>query len=332
VSRRSKAHHSRLIGSLAVVVAAVLATGSAAYADTPANDNYLSSTAVLTERYQDTVDTTEATEQANIFDPAPDGRAAGATEAEPLACDGRPYGKTVWYDFLPPTAGGLRITASGYDAVVAVYEYDPASGHIVRPVACRDASTGSTEELDVAPPGLQKGKYYTVQVGGAVADGTARSGALTFDLEFYGDRDGDGVLDANDACPTVGGARGGCPPQIATTPRLAFAGLQLKGLDWAGLPRGTEVTATCRLCGRRGIRQKVVVRAGGTARLRAFTGVDARRGAVLDVSAALAAHGSGEYRFGAIGKRARYRFGSRSENWAVRCLVPGSQEEMTCPR
>jgi hypothetical protein len=332
VSRRRKAHATRLIGSLVAAVAAVLATGSAAYAAAPANDNYLASAPVLTERYQDTVDTTEATEQPNIFEPAPDGRKAGAAEAEPLACDGRSYGKTVWYDFLPPTSGGLRITASGYDAVVAVYEYDPVSGRILRPVACRDATTGPTEELDVAPPGIKDGKYYTAQVGGAVVDGTARSGALNFNLEFYGDRDGDGVLDHNDACPKVAGARGGCPPQIGTTPRLTFAGLQLKVLDWAGLPRGTEVTATCRLCGRRGIRQKVRVREGGIARLRAFTGVKARHGAVLDVSAALAAHGSGEYRFGAIGKRARYRFGSRSENWAVRCLVPGSQEEMTCPR
>jgi hypothetical protein len=332
VSRRSTAHAVRSIGSLAAVAAAVLATGSAAYADAPANDNYLASTPVLTERFHDTVDTTEATEQPNLFDPAPDGRTAGAAQAEPLACDGHPEGKTVWYDFLPPTSGGLRVTASGYDAVVAVYQYDPASGRIVRPVACQDASTGPTEELDVAPPAIHDGKYYTVQVGGAVADGTARGGALTVDLEFYGDRDGDGVLDQNDMCPTVAGARGGCPPQIATTPRLAFAGLQLKALDWAGLPPGTEVTATCRRCGPRGIRQTVRVRAGGIARLRAFTGAKARHGAVLDVSAALAAHGSGTYRFGAIGKRARYRFGSRSENWAVRCLAPGSQKEMACPR
>jgi hypothetical protein len=321
-------HHIRLSGVLAATVAAILATGATAYAAAPANDDYLASTPILTERYHDTVDTTGATEQPNIFNP---GRNPGEAKAEPLACDGQSYGKTVWYDFLPPTSGGLRITATGFDAAVAVYEYDPASGRILRPVACQDASKGPAEELDVAPPAIRAGRYYTAQVGGAVVDGAAQSGTLQFKLEFFGDRDGDGVLDRNDSCPDVAGTRGGCPPQIATTPRLAFAGLQLELLDWAGLPRGTIVTAACRGCGRHGIRQTVRVRDGGIARLRAFSGIDARRGAVLDVSATLARHGSGAYRFGAIGKHARYRFGSNSQHWALRCLVPGSRQEMTCP-
>jgi hypothetical protein len=323
----------RLGGTLAAAVAAVLATSSAAYADAPANDNYLAATPVLTERYHDTVATAEATEQPNVFDPSPDGRSTGAAQAETLSCNGQPYGKTVWYDFLPPTSGGVRITAAGYDAAVAVYEYDPATGRITRPVACQDAGKGPSEELAVAPPAIEAGKYYTVQVGGAVVDGTAQSGPLDFNLEFYGDRDGDGVLDHNDPCPDVAGPRGGCPPQIAGTPRLAIAGLHVVLLEWAGLPRGTDVTAQCRGCGPHGMRQTVRVRDGGVARLRSFAGIHAHRGAALDVSATLAKRASGEYRFGAIGKHARYRIGSKSFRWTTRCLVPGSpSEEMTCPR
>jgi hypothetical protein len=323
----------RLGQALAAAVAAVLATGAVAYADAPANDNYLAATPVLTERYHDTVDTTQATEQPNVFDPSPDSRSTGAAQAETLSCDGHAYGKTVWYDFLPPTSGGVRLTAAGYDTALAVYEYDSATGRITRPVACQDAGEGPSEELDVPPPAIEAGKYYTVQVGGAVVDGTARSGALDFRLEFYGDRDGDGVLDHNDACPDVAGAPGGCPPQIAGTPRLAIAGLHVVLLEWAGLPRGADVTARCRGCGAHGIRQTVRVRGDGVARLGSFAGINAHRGAVLDVSATLAARGSGEYRFGAIGKRAHYRIGSKAFRWAMRCLVPGSRsEEMTCPR
>jgi hypothetical protein len=324
----------RIGGGLAAALAVVLATGTAAYAAAPANDNYLASTPILTERYHDTVDTTEATDQPNLFDPAPEGRSTGTTQAEPLSCNGQqPYGKTAWYDFLPPTSGGVRIRATGFDTVVALYEYDPASGKITRPVACQDASKGPAEELDVPPPTIKDGKYYTVQVGGALVDGKAQSGTLDFNLEFYGDRDGDGVLDQNDPCPDLPGARGGCPPQIAGTPRLAIAGLRVVLLEWAGLPRGTQVTADCRGCGKHGVRQTARVRAGGVARLRAFSHVNARRGAVLNVSATLAGRGSGEYKFGAIGKHARYRIGSKSFRWSTRCLVPGSpSEEMTCPR
>jgi hypothetical protein len=166
-----------------------------------------------------------------------------------------------------------------------------------------------------------------------VVDGAARSGTLDLDVELYGDRDGDGVLDARDPCPRAAGARTGCPPELAGTPRLAIAGRRLVLLEGAGLPRGADVRAECRGCGRRGVRQSVRVGAGGTARLRSFSGVSSRRRAVLDVYATLRGTGSGDYRYGAIGKHARYRFGSSSFRWVVRCLVPGSRsQEMACPR
>jgi hypothetical protein len=301
------------VGSLTAVLVSV----AIAHAATPSNDDYLSSTPVLTARFHDTVDTRDAGEQ----------------QGETLSCDGKAYGKTVWYDVLPPTTSGLRLVASGYDAVVAVYEYDRATGDIGRPVACRDAGKGTTEELDLRPPALEQGKAYTIQIGGAVVDGAARSGVLDVDLELYGDRDGDGVLDASDPCPAVAGTRNGCPPELSGTPRLAIAGRKLMLLEWAGLPRGADVRAVCHGCGRRGVSQSVRVAAGGLARFRAFAGVSSRRSAVLDVYATLPAAGPGPYRYGAIGKHARYRFGSGSFRWAMRCLAPGSTtQEMTCPR
>jgi hypothetical protein len=328
VSIRRNQPAIRFGGAVAAAVAAVLTIGPAAYAAAaPANDDYLASTPILTERYADSVDTTEATEQANLFDPAPESRAARSPQAEPLTCSGQAYGRTVWYDFLPPSSGGIRVRAAGFDTVVALYEYDSASGRITRQVACQPGG------LDLAAPAIEADKYYTLQVGGATVDGTPRSGPLSLTFNFLADRDGDGVLDQDDPCPDLPGARGGCPPQIAGTPRLAIAGMHVVLLEWAGLPRGTRVTATCRGCGRHGLRQTVRVADGGVAHLRRFDGSNARRGALLDVSATLAPRGSGTYRYGAIGKHARYRIGSTSFHWSMRCLVPGStSQETTCPR
>jgi hypothetical protein len=331
----ARAHSlARLAATAAAATAGLLATSAVAQAAPPGNDNYLASTPVLTRQFHATVDTTQAGEQANLFDPSVAGKPVGAAAPEPLTCNGQPYGKTVWYDVLPPTAGGVRIVASGYDTVVALYEYDPRTASIVRSLGCQDASKGPAEELDVPAPKIQKGHYYTVQVGGAGAGPAAQGGALDFALQFYGDRDGDGVLDPNDQCPDApGAAPGGCPPQMPGTPGMTIAGLRISALEWAGLPRGTEVTADCRGCGGRGIRQTVRLPNGGVARLRSFAGVSARRGAVLKVVARSRATGPGARQSVAIGKSARYRFGSGSLHWDTGCLVPGSaKEQMKCPR
>ena len=332
--RRRRRRPWCLVRLTAAAVGALLPAAAIAHADVPANDDYLASTPVLTEHYHATLDTREAGEQQDLFVPAPGGGPPGGpSQPEPLSCNGQAYGKTVWFDFLPPTAGGARIVATGYDAVVAVYEYDPASGRIVRPVACQDASEGPSEQLDIVPPKLEKERHYTVQVGAAVTGGAAQSGTLDFTLDFYGDRDGDGVLDATDPCPDVAGGRGGCPAQIPGTPRLAIQGLRVVSLEWAGLQRGTEVRAECRGCGRHGIRQAVRAGGDGVARLTAFAGASAQRGAVLNVSARSRATGSGDQRYGAIGKAASYRLGSGGLAWKTRCLVPGSwKEQMACPR
>ena len=332
-SRRARSL-ARLLATAATGTAGLLATSAVAQAAPPGNDNYLASTPVLTRTYHETIDTTQAGEQANLFDPSPAGRPVGGSAPEPLTCNGQAYGKTVWYDFLPPTAGGVRIVASGYDTVVALYEYDPKTAGIVRSLGCQDASKGPTEEFDVPAPKIEKGHHYTVQVGGAGAGAAAQGGTLDLALQFYGDRDGDGVLDPNDLCPDAPGTRGGCPPQIPGTPSMTITGARISVLEWAGLPRGTEVTATCRGCGRRGVRQTVRLPNGGVARLRSFAGVAARRGAVLKVTArSRATRPATAGQFAAIGKSARYRFGSGALRWDTGCLVPGSaKEQMTCPR
>lgn len=316
-------------------VAGLLATGASARVSAPANDNYLARAPIVGERLRATINTTQAGEQANLFAPGVAGMTSGAAQPETLSCDGEAYGKTVWFDIPSRTAdGGVHIVASGYDAVIAVYEYDPGTGAITRSLGCQDASKGTAEVLDIAPPKVQRGRAYAVQVGGAVVGGVAQSGVLNVGIDFYGDRDGDGVADANDLCPDTPGVRGGCPPQIPGTPRLAVAGMRVVLLEWSGLPHGSEVRARCSRCGGPGgVRQTVRVGRSGTARLTAFAGRRAHAGAVLKVVARARPTGSGAAHSGAIGKSARYRFGSGTYRWDIGCLEPGSlHQRMACPR
>jgi hypothetical protein len=339
-ARDAEAHSARWLVRLAaalVAVAGLLATGAVARASVAANDNYLDATPIFTERFHDTVDTTQAGEQPDLFVPAAPGRPRGGNLPEPLQCNGQGYGKTVWYDLVAPTDGGLRVTTSGYDAVIAVYEYDPRTARITASLGCADAAKGPTEQLAVAGPRIRKDQHYLVQVGGSTAAGVAQSGVLNLDVQFLRDRDGDGMIDASDPCPDASGAQGGCPPQLPGTPVLAVAGLRIMQLEWPDLPPGTEVRARCAACGRHGITQTVRVRTGTTARLTAFGRAPARRGAVLEVSArsrpGATGPAAGAAGAGAMGKTARYRFGSSEYRWRLACLAPGSwKRRVACPR
>ena len=322
----------RLAAAL-VATGGLLATGAVARASVAANDSYLDATPIFTERFHDTVETNEAGEQPDLFVPAAPGRPGGGNMPEPLSCSGQGYGKTVWYDFLAPADGGLRVTATGFDAVAAVYEYDGRTARIMRSLGCADVAKAPNAQLDVAVPRIQKGHRYAIQVGGALdAAGVAQSGVLYFGFEFLGDGDADGIPDASDACPEAPGPENGCPPALPGTPRLALAGLRITQLQWAGLPAGAEVRARCAGCGPHGISQTVRVR-NGTARLTSFGHASARRGAVLEVYARSRAGGTGGVRAAAIGKTARYRFGSGASHWQVACLAPGSwTRRVACPR
>src|SRR5690349_15309011 len=115
----------RLLFAAALTAAACAGTSSPAFAAPPVNDNYLSSLLVDQVEFKTTVDTTEATTQPDLFNPNRDGQPLGGYIAEPTDCAGTAFGKTVWYDLAPPVDGGLQIRAggTGFQAVVAVYEY-----------------------------------------------------------------------------------------------------------------------------------------------------------------------------------------------------------------
>jgi hypothetical protein len=319
--------------AMATALAGLLATGAVAHASVPANDNYLAATPVVGPQHRGSVDTTEAGSQTDLFQPAVAGRPSNGAQNEPLSCTGQAYDKTVWFEVQPQTTGGIHISATGYDAVIAVFEYDPATSGIIRSLGCSNASSGTTEQLTIAAPRIQQGHYYAVQVGGAIVGGVAQSGALGFALDTVPDRDSDGVSDAADPCPDAAGPGDGCPRQLPGTPRLAIAGLRIVLLEWTGLPSGTEVRATCRSCGARGLSQTVRLRRGGSARLTRFAGARARSGAVLKVFARSQPPAPGSGRFGALGKSARFRFGSGAYHWDIGCLAPGSwRQPMGCPR
>src|SRR4051794_4994606 len=174
--------------------AAALAVPAAAAAAPPPNDNYLASTTLVNSRgttpghFRETIDTTEATTQPDTFNPDKDGLPLGGGDPEPTTCGSTSFGKTAWWDFRPPSPGAVEIKAAGgFDVVVAVYEWSATTSRITRLVKCQNTDPG-TETVDLFS--LRKGRNYTVQVGGAGNSG----GPLQFTLDYFRDRDGDGVF------------------------------------------------------------------------------------------------------------------------------------------
>jgi hypothetical protein len=297
-----------------------------AVAAPPPNDNYLASLQMqdgeaVAREFRDTVVTTEATVQADLFNPNRDGLPFGGSGPEPSSCAGVGFGRTVWYDFIPDVAGGVRIAASGYDTVVAVYEYDVRSSQLGERIAC--ANRGAAEDLILDK--VEPGKAYTVQVG-AVGGAAA---TLQFEFLFFGDTDEDDVLDeAPDRCPRMPGidSAGGCPPALSAT--LSFEwddtanGVRFRIVRLRGAPRGARVEARCPRCG---VRRTTARGTGRPLSLRRLVGREAPAGAVLEVRVTQRPRGRGRFRHGAIGSYLRYVFepgGIRTRT--VRCLRPGS--------
>ena len=165
-----------------MLLAATLALPGSASAAPPINDNYLSS-AKLNERGQRlnstetltaTLDTSQATTQADVF--RPDG--SGGGPAEPTTCGGSVIGKTVWYDFYPDLNGVVRLRANGFNTAIAVVPFDPASGRpdFSRRI-CANQSPSVTEEFLAE---VRKNRAYTVQIGGVGGAG----GMLEFLFDF----------------------------------------------------------------------------------------------------------------------------------------------------
>jgi hypothetical protein len=311
-------------GLVVVLVGCLFPAG--AMAAPPANDNYLASLQMMDgervlRQFNDVVDTSEATVQGDLFNPSRDGLPFGGGGPEPTSCGATSFGHSVWYDFLPEISGGAEIQATGYDTVVAVYEYDVRTAQIVRQVACQNAGAGE----DLILPTVRAGRAYTVQVGGA----GAAAGALDVSFLFFGDRDEDGVLDEEpDECLDLPGvnAAGGCPPELNASVSLSWdlttAGLRFTTALVRGAPRGARVEARCRRCGVRRTRARG---RGGTVRLRRLVGRSAPPGAVLEVFVTQGRRGSGRFKYGAIGTYVRYVFDADGiRRRTTRCLPPGS--------
>src|SRR5215210_2605573 len=112
---------ARLLFAAALSAAAFTCAPALAAAAPPSNDNYLASVPVDKPEFTATADTTEATTQADLFNPNRNGAPLGGGEPEPTSCRGTAFGKTVWYDLAPQVDGGVQIRATGIPTVVAVY-------------------------------------------------------------------------------------------------------------------------------------------------------------------------------------------------------------------
>jgi hypothetical protein len=315
-----------------LLAAALLALPASAAAAPPPNDNYLASTTIAGTAYLDSVDTTEATTQADLFDPSRDGLpTSGGGGAEPAACGaGGAYGRTAWWDFEPPSDGRLQLRAdAGFDVVVAVYTWSERSSRIIRRVACRNDGAGSEAVL---LPRVRAGTDYTVQVGGANGAG----GPLSFSLDYHPDTDGDGLLDGpRDRCRTQAGPERlrGCPPELRAAPRISYTvtgtSLRITSVAIEGVPRGARAEVRCRRCGGRRVTRRAT--RGGTLRLPRFAGRVLPAGDRLELRVTLGRTGSGRYRFGAVGRYYRWpiepgELGRRT----TRCIRPGTRKLTRC--
>jgi hypothetical protein len=246
---------TRTLITLAAALGALLAFSGLAQAQTPrpaCNDNYLQSAGLndpgkrleRKDTLRDLCISTAATVQSDIFNPP---RSGGG--AEPTTCTDASgpttYGHTVWYDFYPDVPGTVQLQASGYDAVLRLVPFSLRTGkpNFDRSVCIDEQSVNATERLLV--PGVEKGKAYTIQVGGA---GDA-SGTLDFQFDFLADTDGDGVLDDVDDCRTlVGTRRNGCPVRLRANSVLralpTSTGLQIQALTVTA-PKNSRVSVTC---------------------------------------------------------------------------------------
>jgi hypothetical protein len=324
--------------SLVVALLLTAATPAVAAAAAPVNDNYLSSLTInaqdgsLPREYMDRPDTTEATTQADTFDPNRDGLPFGGGVPEPTSCPGGPsFGKTVWYDFVLPTPAGVEIVAAGFDAVVAVYEWNARTSQLGRAVVCQSASSGPTETV-LLQPELRARRNYTIQIGGVNGAG----GPLEMRFTQFPDRDGDGVLDEQpDECPSLRGigAFGGCPPVVRGGPRIAYdrvaGGIRLTGLSVDRIAKGAKVSVRCRRCGS-GV--KLTARRTGSLRIARFEGRTVTSGDRVEIRLTHPKSRSGRYRFGAYGRVIRWPvvgtgLGTRTEH----CTLPGSNNRTRCP-
>jgi hypothetical protein len=310
-----------------LITAAVLAMPATAAAAPPPNDNYLASSTISSSEYRDTVDTTEATTQADTFNPNRDGLPFAGGDPEPTSCGGTsPYGKTAWWDFKAPSDGGVEIKANGgFDVVVAVYTWSERTSKITRTLRCQNDEAGSE---DLVIPRVSAGTNYTIQVGGANNAG----GPLNLEFTYFPDTDGDGILDdAPDDCRRTPGISrfGGCPPELRSTPRVLYtsvgSALRITGLEIDDVPKGARAEVRCgRTVKRRATRRGTLKVAGCAGRMIAS-------GSNIQIRVTLGRTGKGQYRYGAVGKYYRWPVSSgRLGKRQTKCLQPGKRKPSKC--
>jgi hypothetical protein len=312
----------RIAPSLLAALAA-LAFPAAALAAPPANDNYLASVPVQSAEFQVTVDTSEATTQADTFNPNREGQPLTGGDPENLSCKGVGFGKTVWYDLAPTYSGAVDLFAasSSFAPAVALYEYDPNNPKTVRLIDCTTAVGGHIRE-DV------EGKHaYTVQLGGVGGAG----GPLNFEADYFPDRDEDGEFDALDKCPRVAGTVGGCPPELKAVPAINYlaagGGIRITRLVVDRVPKGAKVVAKCSGCGT----QTVKAKKAGRVTLTKLIGRTVRAGGNVEIRVTLRKTGNGDYRFGATGNYFRWPVsGGRAGTRVTRCLNVKSNKPERC--
>lgn len=317
----------------AALITAVLlfALGAeAAVAAPPPNDDFLSairletgSGGVLTPQ---SPDTTQATTQPNLLGQF------GTGPPEPTSCQGASFGKTVWYVFRASKPGVVDLRLGGFDAVVALYGYDPATSTLGRRVDCSDVP-GNNEDL-FAP--VSAGQWYAIQVGGADRGGGPASGTLTTDFVVYGDADRDGTFDDLDSCPRRPGIKAfaGCPPRLNVTAPMLFTTtanvVMFKSLGIAGAPRGARIEVDCR----RGctLHHRVIhVHRAGTTRIGPLIKKRLKQGASFELRVTAPSSLGSEYRYGAYGAYFRFDVSHGNVTRTPGCLLPGSRvRRKTC--
>lgn len=311
---------SRIVIAVLVALCA-LVVPTVALAVIPSNDDYLKSTTInradtrLTrEEVKTSVDTTEATVQADVFVPGtnPGGGPENTT------CKGRSFGKTVWYDLHPDVDGALEIQTGGFDVAVNVYEFDNRTAKILDNVGC--SAVPGTQDFIV--PRIEGGRHYTVQVGGLDAGMGPVGGVLGLSFQFFADRDGDNVFDPLDNCPDEPGVRahGGCPPELVATPKLTATptgtGIIVKSLS-VSASKGSKVEVRCRRrC------------SGHQARTAGVVSFPLLRGRAVPAGAAIEIFVTKAH---SIGRYVRYDVVRGNFKRVDRCLRPGSRKpQKTC--
>ena len=125
-----------------------LVAPAAALAVPPGNDDYLKSTRINAPGSRvPREEVKDARQHDRGDDAARPLRARGAGRRwrpRDTTCQGRSFGKTVWYDLHPDVDGAVEIQTGGFDVAIAIYEFDQSTSKIVRPSAARPSPARRT--------------------------------------------------------------------------------------------------------------------------------------------------------------------------------------------